>query len=643
MTPREEILAALPQYEIGEELGQGGYGVVLAGRHRELCRDVAIKELQPSLATSERVRVRFATEARILAGLSHFHIVEIYDFVVSDGLCLLVMEFLPGGTLRHQFADHGLTVETTCAVTMAVCTALHYAHARGVLHRDIKPENLLYSKDRVLKITDFGIAKVVGGDETLATFTGEILGTPTYMSPEQATGGHLGPAADVYSTGIMLYEFLSGRLPYSEQGGALAILRRHIYEDPTPLEEVAPHIPPRLLNVTMRAIARSPDDRFATAREFGDAIGEAVTPSWGPAWMARTEVQIVDPGPIVQSANLVPGHTTVIEANAGAAQTIVGPITARSPGHASPTPGPGVGGSVVVRPQITDHLVRRTGNVDLSGAKLVPVRVVMQPPPPPYAPVAVALVLMLLAIVTALFGISKTPMPEGVPPGVATVARFDPTSSEAIKLDLSQPIRVQLSNVPPDVTRVQIAFSVGGVPLPSSTTGVLTHYDHGVEATLTASTDRFLVGGAVRGDLRLLRLDGKLWRHQAFLAKGAQSGLLTVPGVLILGLALFVVAYMESLLRPLLRGHRQVSGVIGMTVLGAGLAVSLVGLTWTLGGPEPTAATISVCAACTAGAACATSIAAVRMAKRARIRPRRSPGRKPPATTRSAVPRGIAT
>src|SRR5579862_6279323 len=158
MTARQDIVAALPDYDIGDELGRGGFGVVLAGRHRQLRRDVAIKELPTALAADPRVRARFAAEARVLAALSHPHIVPIYDYVERDGLCLLVMEKLTGGTLWEQFKTQGLTAETTCAVTMAACAALQYAHQRGILHRDVKPENLLYSADAVLKITDFGIA-----------------------------------------------------------------------------------------------------------------------------------------------------------------------------------------------------------------------------------------------------------------------------------------------------------------------------------------------------------------------------------------------------------------------------------------------------------------------------------------------------
>ncbi|HEX3542081.1 MAG TPA: serine/threonine-protein kinase [Acidimicrobiales bacterium] len=604
MSDRDEILAALPEYDIGGELGRGGFGVVLAGRHRQLRRDVAIKELPPALAADPRVRARFAAEARVLASLSHPHIVPIYDYVERDGICLLVMEKLPGGTLWERFRQQGLGVETTCAVVMAACTALHYAHRRGVLHRDVKPENLLYSADGVLKITDFGIAKVVGGGETLATRGGEILGTPAYMAPEQAEGRELGPEADVYATGIMLYELLSGALPYPEDGGPLAIVYRHVYEDPTPISQAAPGLVPALMDVTMRAIARAPGDRYPTAEAFGVAIGEAVTPAWGPAWLDRAGMQIVDAGPVSESAKRPTGGT------AGAAAP---------PAPPSAAPPRAAGGSTIVRPKVDDHVVGGS-DVAVGGADLVPIRQVIELPGPPYALAATALVLFLLAFAAALIGIGKATITKSLPPGTATVAGVDPTTSATIKLDLSKPIPVTVSKPPAGVTAVQVGLSVAGVPLPPTTTEPLANGS----AAPSATTDRYLAGGTVTGDLRLIGAGGTTLGHQPFLAKGKQPAFLTVPGGLIVALFLFFVAYIESLLRPLRLGQRGVGGAIGVAIFGAGLGVSIVGLTWLLGSPEPSPTTIIVCAICGAAAGVAAALAALRMAQRARFKPRAS-------------------
>src|SRR4051812_17427681 len=165
MLDQRLVEAALPNYEIGGELGRGGWGVVLGGRHRELGRDVAIKQLPRAFAADPSVRARFLSEARVLASLDHPHVVPIYDFVEREGLCLLVMERLAGGTLWSRFTGEGVKMDDACAAVLATCAALQCAHDRGVLHRDIKPENLMFSANGTLKVTDFGIAKVVGGEE----------------------------------------------------------------------------------------------------------------------------------------------------------------------------------------------------------------------------------------------------------------------------------------------------------------------------------------------------------------------------------------------------------------------------------------------------------------------------------------------
>ena len=142
-----------------------------------------------------------------------------FDFVDQDGLCLLVMEMLTGGTVWSKFTTTGLTNAEACGIVMATASALQAAHSRGILHRDIKPENLMFSAAGALKVTDFGIAAVVGGDQTLANEQGEVIGTPAYMAPEQALGQALSPATDVFAAGVLLYELLTGQLPYSAEGG----------------------------------------------------------------------------------------------------------------------------------------------------------------------------------------------------------------------------------------------------------------------------------------------------------------------------------------------------------------------------------------------------------------------------------------
>lgn len=284
---------ALPGYEVRGELGRGAMGEVLAGHHVRLERSVAIKRLPPVFADDPAVRARFAAEAKVLASLDHPHVVPVYDYVEEHGLCLLVMQSLPGGTVWDRFSEEGLSMPAACAVVVTACAGLHHAHRKKVLHRDVKPENLMFDEGHVLKVTDFGIAAVIGGDETLATLDGQVIGTPAYMAPEQAEGGKAGPQADVYAAGTMLYELLSGRLPFSDEGGALALLGRRVSEAPVPLSEVAPTVPLGVASAAMMAIETRAEDRFATAEDFGVALAEAATEAWGPDWLSHTELPLL--------------------------------------------------------------------------------------------------------------------------------------------------------------------------------------------------------------------------------------------------------------------------------------------------------------------------------------------------------------
>jgi serine/threonine protein kinase len=305
---RELLSNALPAYDIGGELGQGGMGVVVSGQHRQLDRRVAIKQLPVAFAADPAVRRRFISEARVLASLDHPHVVPVYDFVEREGICLLVMEFLPGGTLRSQVAAAGgFTGPHAVAVSLACLSGLSAAHRRGVLHRDVKPENMLFSASEVLKVADFGIAKVLGGPGTVITRRGDVIGTPAYIAPEQARGGELSPATDVYAVATMLYELLTGVLPFPDVEDDMALLFKHAYEPPIPLREVAPGVPDPVAAAVMRGLATESADRFGTAESFGTALAEAGAQAWGPGWMSAERVPIMDAGPIISVAGYPSG------------------------------------------------------------------------------------------------------------------------------------------------------------------------------------------------------------------------------------------------------------------------------------------------------------------------------------------------
>ena len=341
---RELLSNALPAYDIGEELGQGGMGVVVSGQHRQLGRRVAIKQLPDAFAADPAVRRRFTAEAQVLASLDHPHVVPVYDFVEREGVCLLVMELLPGGTLRSRVAEGGFTAPHAVAVSLACLSGLSAAHRRGILHRDVKPENMLFAASGVLKVTDFGIAKVIGGPGTVLTRVGDVVGTPAYIAPEQVRGGKLSPATDVYALATMLYELLAGVFPFSTEteGEDLALLFKHAYEKPVPLRDVAPGVPDPVAAVVMRGLATEPADRFETAEAFGVALAEAATQAWGPGWLAAEQVPIMDAGPMIGAG----GHASGPRPAASAAGPTLSPAgpglgpPSRPPRLPSRPPGP---------------------------------------------------------------------------------------------------------------------------------------------------------------------------------------------------------------------------------------------------------------------------------------------------------------
>ncbi|MCP3992443.1 MAG: protein kinase [Actinomycetia bacterium] len=280
---RELIERALPGYEVGVELGRGAWGVVLSGRHRRLGRQVAIKQLPRAFAADPQVGSRFLREAQMAASLDHPHIVPVYDYVEDDGLALIVMEQC-ASTIGDKFRTDGIHTDEACAATLATCAALSYAHSQGVLHRDIKPENLLIDTDGVVKLGDFGIARAIDV-ATKLTATGTIVGTPAYMSPEQCGGEDLNASSDVYSLGIVLYELLSGTLPFSDIGSIGALMRQHMFEPPRPLNDAAPDVPVRIADVIDRALEKDPTRRWESASAFGVALAEATSHAFGAGWL----------------------------------------------------------------------------------------------------------------------------------------------------------------------------------------------------------------------------------------------------------------------------------------------------------------------------------------------------------------------
>ena len=270
---RERLGAALPAFEIGERIGQGGFGVVFAARHRRIGWQAAVKVLADG-ETDPGLRNRFVGEATTLAELDHPHIVRIHDYVEQDGLCLLVMERLTGPMLHQR---PGLTGVEACGAGLAVSDALAAVHSRGILHRDVRPENLLYASDGTLKVVGFGT--VSDG----ASLISAASGTPAYTAPERIQGFRLGPATDVYSLGVVLYELFSGRLPFSRDLPLSALLHNHINVPAPRLDDV----PRPLAAVLEKALSKDANDRQRSASEFAVEIGQAASSALGPDWMEQ--------------------------------------------------------------------------------------------------------------------------------------------------------------------------------------------------------------------------------------------------------------------------------------------------------------------------------------------------------------------
>ena len=257
------------RYELGPVLGQGGMAKVHQGLDRQLGRQVAIKVLAPPFDRDREFVERFQREARAAAGLSHPNIVAVFDSGSDDGTHYIVTELVEGETLADRLRRDGpIPQAEAVAVAVDIARALAAAHERGLIHRDIKPGNVMLLPDARVKVVDFGIARAAGSD-TL-TNTGVVLGSTAYLSPEQASGQPVDERADLYALGCVLYEMLTGRVPFSADT-PIATMYRHVNEDPPPPSTFA-QIPSELEDIVMRALEKDPKRRFASAFELEAAL-----------------------------------------------------------------------------------------------------------------------------------------------------------------------------------------------------------------------------------------------------------------------------------------------------------------------------------------------------------------------------------
>jgi len=283
----------LGPYQIIGQIGKGGMATVYKAYHANMDRYVAVKVLAHQFAQSEEFLGRFQQEARLIAHLEHPHILPVYDSGESSHMPYLVMRYLEAGTLKDRLTAGALSRDEIDRLFTQLADALAYAHENGVIHRDMKPSNVMLDKRGDIFLTDFGIAKLVEGSPQF-TATGAVTGTPDYMSPEQAQGGKVDQRTDIYALGVILYEMLTGRVPY-EAETPLAVILKKIQEPLPPPSSINPSIPAELEAVVLKALARDPADRFQTTRALLEAWKRgiaAVTSAYRPAPLAGPAAEI---------------------------------------------------------------------------------------------------------------------------------------------------------------------------------------------------------------------------------------------------------------------------------------------------------------------------------------------------------------
>src|ERR1700761_3267387 len=262
------------RYKVLSRLGAGGMADVFLAEDQQLGRKIALKLLHRRFAADPDFVERFRREAQAAAGLQHPNVVSVYDRGSFDGTYYIAMEYLPGRSLKQLIRQEApLDPVRTIDITIQILKAARFAHRRGIIHRDLKPHNVIIDEADHAKVTDFGIARAGASD---MTETGSIMGTAQYLSPEQAQGHAVSAGSDLYSIGVVLYEMLTGRVPFDAES-AVTIALKHVSEAPPPMSAINPSVPPELEQVVMWALNKNPVDRPANADQFITALEQART------------------------------------------------------------------------------------------------------------------------------------------------------------------------------------------------------------------------------------------------------------------------------------------------------------------------------------------------------------------------------
>ncbi|MGA8144509.1 MAG: protein kinase [Candidatus Acidiferrales bacterium] len=413
-------------YRILDKLGQGGMGVVYKAVDTGLDRMVAMKVLNPDLSKNPDLVERFRSEAKAQANLNHTNLATLYAFMVHQGTAIMVMEFVEGETFAQMIRRRGPIPEVEAVpLFRQALLGIGYAHRAGIIHRDIKPSNLMLNKNGLVKVMDFGIAKVLGGHSM--TRTGTQLGTLAYMSPEQIQNRNVDIRSDIYELGITLYEMLTGHLPF-ESDSEFQIMQDHVYTPPPPPSKYYPYINKGIENVILKSIEKNSDARFQTVEQFGAALEHpdqlAYTPSVAAADAPTASLQ----------GNLSHPHLSV---------SAVPPVKTTS-GASTPSPAASSVAASVATPVPVAYSGPAVAPTRVQGQTIAQTPTVVQTQSPQQAPAisagsqkkliiaGVCAGLLLIVAVAAYQILTPTPHSGGGPTGA-------PAAAQPIGLDATNP------------------------------------------------------------------------------------------------------------------------------------------------------------------------------------------------------------